>query len=100
MQKLHEVVEQHYKNAEFGVEELAQKSQLSRIQLYRKLKAISDQTPSQFLRNFRLQKAKDLLHNPNLNISEVAYEVGFNDPAYFTRVFSKAFGQSPNAYRS
>ncbi|MEM9848687.1 MAG: ATP-binding protein, partial [Bacteroidota bacterium] len=100
LQKLHEVVEQHYKNAEFGVEELAQKSQLSRIQLYRKLKAIRNQTPSQFLRNFRLQKAKDLLHNPNLNISEVAYEVGFNDPAYFTRVFSKAFGQSPNAYRS
>ncbi|MEN0048457.1 MAG: ATP-binding protein [Bacteroidota bacterium] len=100
LQKLHEVVEKHYENSDFGVEELAKESQLSRIQLYRKLKAICNQTPSQFLRNFRLQKAKTLLNNPDLNISEVAYEVGFNDPAYFTRVFSKEFGQSPNAYRN
>jgi len=100
LQKLYEVAEQHYENPDFGIEELAQQSQLSRIQLYRKLKALCDQTPSQYLRTFRLHKAKDLLQHPDLNISEVAYDVGFNDPAYFTRMFTKEFGQSPNAFRN
>ncbi|MEM8525593.1 MAG: hybrid sensor histidine kinase/response regulator transcription factor [Bacteroidota bacterium] len=100
LQKLYKVIEEHFENPDFGVEELAKESQLSRIQLYRKLKAISNQTPSQFIRQFRLHQAKELLLNPEFNISEVAYQVGFNDPAYFTRVFNKAFGQSPNAYRN
>ncbi|MEM6698740.1 MAG: hybrid sensor histidine kinase/response regulator transcription factor, partial [Bacteroidota bacterium] len=92
-------IEANYTKADFNVEALATSLHMSRVQLFRKLKAVTDQTPSQMIRDFRLEKAKVLLQNKQLNISEIAYELGFSDPNYFTRQFTKAYKQSPNAYR-
>jgi AraC-like DNA-binding protein len=71
---------------------------MSRAQLYRKLSSLTGRSVTEHLNALRLEKAKELLKAGGLNISEVAYEVGFNDPKYFGRVFSEAFGQSPSEF--
>ncbi|MFK7935567.1 MAG: ATP-binding protein [Saprospiraceae bacterium] len=83
-------------NPEFGVTQLTAISGMSRTQTYRKLKALTGNTPTQFVRMIRLQAALDLLKSEQMNISEVAYAVGFKDPNYFTRVFQQEFGYSPS----
>jgi AraC-like DNA-binding protein len=83
-------------NPDFGPIELANQLHFSESQLYRKLKATSGKSTAIFIRSTRLQLAKDLLITTNKSISEIAYEVGFNDPAYFSRAFKKEFGQAPS----
>ena len=87
-------------NAEYGVMHLSRDMKMSRSQLFRKLKALTGQSTALFIRSIRLQKAKELLSDPQLNVSEIAYEVGFTDPAYFTRAFGEVYGQSPTQFRS
>ena len=100
LEKLNDLLEKHYADTELSVKYLAKMLHLSHQQFYRKLKALTDQTPNRYLRAFRLQKAKALLMEDNdLNVSEVTYQVGFDNPNYFSRVFSEAFGVSPNAVR-
>ena len=72
---------------------------LSDSQLYRKLKALTNQSPSVFIRDQRLTQSALLLKNLELHIAEVAYRSGFNDPNYFSRVFHRKYGQSPRDYR-
>lgn len=100
LQKVRAVVQDHLHDSHFNVPQLADLLHLSHIQLYRKLKALLDQTPSQFIRTTRLQKAAELLKNPELNISEIAYDVGFSDPNYFSRAFQQTFGKSPSDFRN
>jgi signal transduction histidine kinase/DNA-binding response OmpR family regulator len=97
--KLREVVENHLHEAEFGVNDLAKAVFLSHTQTYRKLKALTGLTPSQFIRGVRLQKARQLILETDLNISEIAYDVGFNDPNYFTRMFRETYGEQPSNLR-
>ncbi len=99
LNKLQQVVFQHLDDAEFDTSQLASSVQLSQSQLYRKLKALTDKTPLVFIREIRLKHAMHLLKDTDLNISEVAYAVGFNDPNYFSRVFHKEYGQSPSLLR-
>lgn len=100
MEELNSILEQHYKEPEFGVKELSKLLHISYSQLYRKLKTLKQDTPVLCLRNFRLAKAKAILEeNNNLYVFEVAYMVGFNDPNYFSRIFSDAFGYAPNKGR-
>ncbi|MEM9548687.1 MAG: helix-turn-helix domain-containing protein [Bacteroidota bacterium] len=94
------VVSENLNNANFGNSELARKMTLSESQLNRKIKALTGKTLSLFIREIRLNHAKTLLLSDDKNISEIAYEVGFNDPAYFSRTFSQTFGISPSRYRS
>jgi AraC-like DNA-binding protein len=68
------------------------------MQLYRKLKNLTSLAGNEFIRSIRLQQAKILLESAQLNISEVAYQVGFNDPAYFTRAFKKQYGRTPKSF--
>ena len=68
------------------------------MQLYRKLKNLTDLSARDFIRYVRLQRAAQLLKNSQLTVSEIAYQVGFNDPGYFTRCFKKQFNQSPLSY--
>jgi signal transduction histidine kinase/DNA-binding response OmpR family regulator len=89
------LIEEQLENSNLTVPDICQAMQLSHTQLYRKLKAVTGRTPSQFIRRIRLHKAKHLLIHSKLNVSEVAYEVGFNDPNYFSRMFKKEFGNSP-----
>ncbi|MEL6276287.1 MAG: ATP-binding protein, partial [Bacteroidota bacterium] len=91
LQKLEAAIEERLTDPNFSVPELALSVQLSQMQVYRKLKAVIGKTPSQFIRSIRLRKSKELLADASLNISEVAYDVGFADPNYFSRTFSNEF---------
>ena len=83
----------------FGLMELCKSIGMSRSQLFRKLKALMNQSPSTFIRLYRLGKAKDLLLKTDLPVSQIAYRVGFKDPAYFSFAFHEAFGSTPSAVR-
>jgi transcriptional regulator GlxA family with amidase domain len=96
--KFKNVLEENYSNPEMSVEILSVKMSLSRAQLYRKLQSLTGRSVNEHLNSIRLEKARHLLKTSSMNISEVAYDVGFNDPKYFGRVFSEAFGQSPSEF--
>ena len=69
---------------------------MSRTQIHRKLKALTNTSTSIFIRRIRLNKAKEMLEKGELNVSEVAYEVGFKNPKYFSQTFSEEFGFPPS----
>ena len=97
--KLNQIIMGNVDNADFSVENLADLLNISRIQLYRKIKAMFDVNVSDYINNIRLEQAKSMLQNPELTISEVAYKTGFSSPNYFSTVFKNKFGLSPNAFR-
>jgi signal transduction histidine kinase/DNA-binding response OmpR family regulator len=90
------VVESNMGNELFGVEQLSNALGMSRSQLHRKLAALIDQGPNQFIRTFRLQRAHDLLKQKAATASEIAYQVGFSSPSYFTKCFHEQFGYTPS----
>lgn len=96
-----EVMEKNYDNSEFGVQELADEMRMNRSVLSKKLNAEAGQPTAQFIRNYRLDIAKKMIteNAANRNITEIAYRVGFNDPKYFTRCFTKQYGVSPSAFK-
>jgi signal transduction histidine kinase/ligand-binding sensor domain-containing protein/DNA-binding NarL/FixJ family response regulator len=99
LQKLQDVILSQLDNPGFGVPELAKAVHMGQMQVYRKLKALTSKTPSQFIRSVRLQKGKELLLTTDMNVSEVAYSVGFADPNYFSRTFQQEFNTSPRDIR-
>jgi len=98
LERLHEHIQRQLSDAEFGVTQLAEAVHLSQMQLYRKLKALTGKTPSRFIRSHRLNQALLLLQKGELTVSETAYEVGFTDPNYFSRVFQKEFKRNPISF--
>jgi signal transduction histidine kinase/ligand-binding sensor domain-containing protein/AraC-like DNA-binding protein len=96
--KLHKYVEELLSNSYLDAQALGKHMHLGQAQLYRKVKALTGKTPALFIRSLRLAKAKELLQSGRHNVSEVAYEVGFSDPNYFSRCFSQEFGVSPNLF--
>jgi signal transduction histidine kinase/CheY-like chemotaxis protein len=99
LQKLREIITQKISDPRLDIAFLCQTLQLSNTQLLRKLKALTGQTPVQYIRSTRLAKAKELLKTSHLNISEIAYETGFNDPNYFSRMFFEEFEETPVSVR-
>jgi len=93
------LVESNIPNEEFSVEDICKSIGISRIQLYRKVKALLNVNVNDYILNTRLQKAKYLLQHEELNIGEVAYKVGFSSPAYFSTVFKSKFGVTPKAFK-
>ena len=93
------LIEEQMHNSELSIETIGEAMHLSRTQLYRKIKAISGKTPTQFIRSMRMKKALELLKTTHKTVSEIAYQVGFNDPNYFSRTFQKEFGITPSAGR-
>lgn len=93
------LVEAHISNPEFLVEDLCREMGMSRVYFYKKILALTDKTPSEFIRFIRLKRAADLLEKSQLFVNEVAFQVGFNDPKYFRKYFKDEFGQSPNEYK-
>ena len=91
-------IEKNITNSNFDVECLCQAIHLSQPQTYRKIKALTNLSITEFIRNIRLKKAAQLLASGNQSISEVAYEVGFSDPNYFTKCFVKLYGQTPSEF--
>ena len=96
---LQKIVLKHLEDANFGVEQLAEKMNLSTSQLHRKLNALIDQAPGQFIRNMRLQKAVELIKQNKDSLIDICYKTGFNDQAYFSRAFKNQFGCTPTAYK-
>ena len=96
LQKIQKIIEAHLSDADFTVMHLCQKIRLSQPQLYRKVKALTGKSIASYIRSFRLHKAKEMLQTTSLNVSEVAYEVGFTEPSYFSRSFSEEFGFPPS----
>ena len=96
--KATQLIIDHLSDPDFDVEDLEKGLDMSKMQLYRKLKNLTSLAGNEFIRSIRLQQAKVLLEAGNLNISEVAYQVGFNDPAYFTRAFKKQYGRTPKSF--
>lgn len=93
--RLTAIVEANLENENFGVSELASKTGISRSQIHRKLKSICNKSVSQFIREIRLEKAKEFLEQGNLTVSEIAYKVGFGSPSYFVKSFHDYFGFPP-----
>ena len=98
LRKAIEIVETHYKDSEFCVEIFVEKMAVSRSLLHKKLSAILDQSAGDFITHIRLKKSAELLKTRSFNISEVAYQVGFNDPKYFSRIFKRVYGVTPTEY--
>lgn len=95
VKQLHDIIKSNMGNSDFGVEDIGAEIGLSRVQLYRKVKAITGSSVVDLLRKARLAKARRLLEANSMNISEVAYEVGFSSPSYFTKCFKDEYGMLP-----
>lgn len=96
MNKLQEYINKNLSNSGYGVEMLAEDLELSRSQLFRKVKAMTNATPLELIRNARLMKAHELLKETNDDIAVIAAKVGFNTPSYFTKCYKDYFGNLPN----
>jgi len=94
-----EAVEKNIDNEKFSVEDLAQEACLSKTHLNRKLKALTDLSPAEFVRYIRLQRAKELLEGNAGTIADIAYQVGFSSPKYFSTCFHERFGYSPSEFK-
>jgi len=88
-------VEQHMSDELFHIEGLRVEVGMSRVQLHRKLTALTNLSPGEFIRYIRLHRAMELLQKDAGTVSEIAYTVGFRDPSYFSKCFHKQFGKSP-----
>ena len=92
------IIEENISDSNFNVDELCTFLDVSHPQVYRRVKSVTGLSISEFIRNMRLKKAAKLLLSGDFKINEVAYKVGFSDPNYFTKCFTKLYGQTPRAY--
>ena len=93
------IVESNISNDEFAVEDICRQIGISRVQLYRKVKALLDCNVNDYILSVRLQKARHYLNQGELTVAEVAYKVGFTSPGYFSTVFKTRFGISPKEFK-
>ena len=97
--RLREVIRDNMGDSDFSVERIGEEIGLSRVQLYRKVKALTGQTPVELLRKARLERGRRLIEKTEKSVSEIAYEVGFTSPSYFNKCFKDEFGISPGVMR-
>lgn len=101
LNRIMDVIKENYKNSYFEVSDFCEAAGVSKSLLNKKLQSLVGQSAGQFIRNYRLNIARELLlknrENKSMNIAEIAYEVGFNDPKYFTRCFTKYFNTTPSS---
>jgi len=93
--QLRKIIQENLGNSEFNVERIGDEIGLSRVQLYRKVKALTGHSPVEMLRKARLMRARHLLRTTEKSVSEVAYAVGFSTPSYFSKCYKDEFGESP-----
>lgn len=99
LERVMDHLEENYQNDRYGIQQLYTDLGISRVQLHRKLTALTGQSATEFIRNFRLQKAKELLLESDRHVSEIAYEVGFRDANYFSKSFIQEFGLNATRLR-
>jgi signal transduction histidine kinase/DNA-binding response OmpR family regulator/ligand-binding sensor domain-containing protein len=100
LQRVKTIVENRMADEKFSVEELAAQARMSRVQLHRKLTALTNLSASDFIRYMRLHRAMDMLKGRAATVSEIAYQVGFSDPSHFSKSFHKQFGVAPSTILS
>ncbi|MCP4153855.1 MAG: response regulator [bacterium] len=100
IEELKKLIKKNLSDPEFHVVELSQKLYMNRVTLYRKIKALTGDTPTQFLRSYRLKWAAQLLKDKGISVSEVALKVGFSNFGYFSKCFKEKFHQQPSAYQA
>jgi AraC-like DNA-binding protein len=93
-----DVIDKHMSNEAFDVTGLCEEMHMSRSTLFRKLNALTNHSPIEFIRTLRLKRAAVLLKERYGNVSEVALEVGFSNPSYFAKMFKKVFSISPSKF--
>lgn len=98
LEKVEVAIEQNLSSSEFGIPQLQDFLAMSKTQLHRKMKALTDHAPGEFLRHYRLKRAAQLLEQDGGNITEIAFAVGFGSLSYFTRSFKELYGLSPSEY--
>jgi AraC-like DNA-binding protein len=94
--KLNTYLEQNYSNPDLNIDHICRDLRVSRTKLHNEIKATHNQSTTEYINTFRLKKAKDIMAQGDKNISETAYEVGYEDPNYFSRKFKKLFGDCPS----
>ncbi len=100
LRQIDQVLNKYLLDSSFTASDFAKILNVSRMQLHRKLKATTGLSTTEFIRSQRLKKATEIIKRSNITISEVCYEVGFNNPAYFSKCFKEVFGCSPTEYAS
>lgn len=98
--KLHTIIEKNMDNPNFSMDDFAQAAHMGRTIFYKKIKGITNFSPNEYLRIVRLKHAAEILRSTDLNVSEIAYKVGFNDPDYFSKCFKDQFGMRPTKFRN
>lgn len=99
LEKLLTVLEKEHSNAQFGVVQMQEAVAMSKTQLHRKTKALTNESPGELLRNFRLKRAAQLLSGKSDSVTQIAYQVGFNNLSYFAKCFKALYGVSPSSYQ-
>ena len=99
IQKAMDIVDKYISDQNFGSEEFCKEIGMSRSQLHRKLKALTSQPASEFIRTMRLKRATCLLKESQMSVEEISFRVGFNSPAYFTKCFKSLFGKTPSEFK-
>ena len=100
LRSINEKIDEHIEDSQFSVEHLADELKISRVQLYRKVKALLGISISEYINDKRLSKAKNYLLDSQLSISEIAYNVGYSSPGYFSTSFKNKYGITPNSFRN
>ena len=100
LEKAVQIIEENISDLDFNVNVFTEKMNMSRSVIFRKLKALTDQSVNEFIRNIKLKRAAQYLVQTNMNISQITYEVGFNDLKYFRTCFKNQFKESPSSYRT
>jgi AraC-like DNA-binding protein len=99
LERARKIIEKNIGDCSFDVNSFYPEMGMSRMQLFRKLKALVNQTPGELIRNLRLQRAANLIKQNYGNVSEVTYEVGFNNLSYFAKCFKEKYGLLPSDYQ-
>jgi AraC-like DNA-binding protein len=97
---MQEIIEKNLSESGFSVEELSKKLYMNRATVYRKIIALTGESPTEFIRSYRLQRAAQLLRDKFGTVSQVASAVGFDNPAYFAKCFKEKFHQLPSSYQA
>jgi len=98
LERLLNLLEENHSDHQFGVPQMQEALALSKSQLHRKIKALTNESPGELLRNFRLKRAAGMLSQKSNTVTQIAYEVGFSDLSYFTKCFKELFGVVPSSY--
>ena len=99
LDQLNTYLQENMCDPDTSVESISEHLGISRVQLYKKLISLKGITPSEYLRSMRIRYAEELMRQGDLNVSEIAYKVGFNNPRYFSKYFQDAYGVTPSQYR-